>query len=367
MKPTVLTPIAAAAIVAALAGCHSPEKHPAGNGWPAEVSATAPVREVSVTRPTPDALSVEISASGSLLPLEEAVISAEGAGVVVAVHIEEGTRVRRGDVLVQVDRVKAELAVRQSEAALAQAQANASKASADLARKQQLLDDKTIAPVAFEVFKAQHEAYSAGLDAAKTAVELARRRLEDLTVAAPFDGVVKEKRITVGEYVREGQNLLVLMRMDPLKLQFELPEKYAGRVPAGQPVRATVSALPGQVFSASVRTVFPALSIDTRTVRIEAYVPNRDYSLKPGFFASVLVPIAARPDSLVLPRAALVRRDGTEYVFVLKGDKAELIPVQVGVETGDTVEIVTGLNGDETVIVSGADTLRSGDRVKVRE
>jgi len=120
------------------------------------------------------------------------------------------------------------------------------------------------------------------------------------------------------------------------------------------------------VVTGTIQTVFPSVAVQSRTIRVEARVPNPGYGLKPGFSAAVRVPLARLPGSLVIPRSAVVRREGTENVFVLKGDRAELAPIQTGIETADRVEVVSGLGPTDRVIVSGTDTLRPGDRVQVK-
>jgi RND family efflux transporter MFP subunit len=361
--------VAAGVLLAALVGCKAGaggDAVPGAQRAGGLEAAPMPAREVAVDRPSTGRLQAFVEVPGTLVPFEQASIAAEGAGVVARVNAEEGLRVAAGHVLVQVNPAKAELAVRQADASLAQARASYDKARSELARKQQLLEDRTIAQGAFEMFLAQNDGAAAGVAAAETALELARRRLQDLTVAAPFAGVVKEKRVSLGEYVREGQEVAVLMRVDPLKLHFELPEKHAGRVDAGLKVEASVAALPGEIVTATVRTIFPSVAVQSRTVRVEALVPNSGYRLKPGFYASVRVPLDSRPGSFVVPRAALVRREGMEHVFVLKGDRVDLAAIQVGVETGDQVEVISGLGADDLVVVSGAETLEPGDTVKVR-
>jgi membrane fusion protein (multidrug efflux system) len=311
-------------------------------------------------------LTTSLEAPGSFIPSDEAAIAAEAAGPVTAVRIEEGTRVAEGQSVVTIDATKAELGVRQAEAMLAQARANYDRAKSDLSRKQTLLADKTIPPNVFDAFKAQYDAAAAGVKAAESGLDLARRRLADTTVTAPFGGVVRDKKVSVGQYVREGDTLFVLMRVDPLKLQFDLPEKYAGRLGESRQVRATVVALPGQDFAGTIQTIFPSVTVQSRTIRVEARMPNPGYRLKPGFSATVHVALARLPGSVVVPRSALVRREGTENVFVIKGDRAELVPILTGIETAEQVEVVSGLTPSDRVVVSGADTLRPGDRVVVK-
>jgi len=350
----------------ALAGCGASDNGPAPE--PAARPAAAPPRvpEVTVARPSHDAVRTEAEAPGTFLPHDETTISAEGTGPVVEIRVDEGARVTKGQVLVVQDTTKATLAVKQAEAMLAQARANFARAKADLERKQMLLDDKTIPQNQFDSFKAQYDAAAAGMDAAETALSLARQQLADLTTVAPYAGIIKERRVSLGTYARGGDALLVLMRDDPLKLQFELPEKYASRVRTGLEVTATVAAFPGRTFSGVVRTIFPAVAVQSRAVRIEATVVNADFRLKPGFFASVRVPLSNVAGSVTIPRSALVRREGTENVYVVRENRAELVRVQTGAETADLIEVVAGLTEEDAVIVAGGETLEPGDAVKVR-
>jgi membrane fusion protein (multidrug efflux system) len=363
------TTIATAAGLALLAttGCTpaaEPASTPAADARPAAAPQRVP--EVAVARPVQTPVQTDTEAPGTFVPYEETTISAEGAGLIVDIKVDEGSRVTKGHVLVLQDTVKAELAVRQAEAMLAQARANFARASADLERKQLLLDDKTIPQNQFDSFKAQADAAAASVDAADTALALARRQLADLTTVAPYTGVIRERRVSLGTSARSGDPLFVLMRVDPLKLQFELPERYSSRIATGLEVVATVDAFPGRSFVGTVRTVSPAIAVASRAVRVEATVPNADHELKPGFFATVRVPIESVSGSLTVPRSALVSREGVNHVFVVRGDRAELAPVQVGTETADLVEIVTGLASTDEVVVEGGATLQPGDQVKVR-
>ena len=249
---------------------------------------------------------------------------------------------------------------------LAQSRANFARAKADLERKQQLLTDKTIPQNQFDSFKAAADAAAAAVDSADTSLAIARQQLKDLTIVAPYTGIIRERRESLGAYVRGGDALLVLMRVDPLKLQFEVPEKYATRLATGLLVSATLTAFPGQEFTGTVRTVFPAVAVQSRAVKVEATVPNPRYLLKPGFSASVRVPLKSVNTSLAVPRTALVRREGTENVFVLRGDTVALVRVETGAETADLIEVVAGLTEEDNVVIAGGETLEPGDRVKVR-
>ena len=250
--------IALATVSVAACGGSGSVAAPAGEATsPAAGRAAPAVPQVTVAAPAEASIEATYEASGSFIPFDEAEIAAEGVGPVTAVRIDEGSRVAQGQVVVALDQAKAELAVKQAEAMLVQAKANFERSKSDLTRKQTLLNDKTVAPSVYDAFKAQYDAAAAGVDAADSALQMAKRRLADMQVVAPFAGVVRDKHVSVGQYVREGDTLFVLMRVDPLKLQFDVPEKYAERLAAGQRVSATVAALPGQTFTGTILTVLP--------------------------------------------------------------------------------------------------------------
>ncbi len=360
--------IATAALASSGLACRR-EGQPAAAAPPADTRAdTAPARvaEVTVGHPTRQVVRTDVEVPGTFVPFDETTISAEGAGPIVEIRVDEGDRVAKGQVLVVQDTTKAALAVAQAEALLEQARASYARAKADLDRKRQLFEERTIPQNQFDSFKAQHDAAAAAVDAARSTLALARRQLQELTVVAPYAGVIKERRVAVGTYARPGDALVVLMRVDPLKLQFEVPEKYAARVRSGLDVQAAVAALPGRVFTGTVRTVSPALAVQSRAVKVEATVPNGRYDLKPGFFATVRVRLASLAGSVTIPHSALVRREGVEHVFVVRGDRVEPVRVETGAETADLVEVMTGLTEADAVVVAGAETLQAGDRVKVR-
>jgi membrane fusion protein (multidrug efflux system) len=324
------------------------------------------VPEVETAQPTKERLEASVDVPGTLIPDEEATVAAQANGPVTRVLVDAGSRVNTGTLLVQIDADKAALAVKQAEAGLAQAQANFAKAKGDMERKQILLEDRTIAPGTFESFKAQHDAAAAAVSMADATLALARQRLRELTVTAPFSGIVKEKRVSPGEYVREGDALIVVMRVNPIKLQFDLPEKYAGRVAVDHTVTATVTSLPGEEFLGRIRTVFPALDQATRSVRAEAMVANPQLRLSPGFYASVRVPLAPAPNAVSVPRSAVISREGTDNVFVVDDNRVRLVRVTTGVQQGDRIEILTGLQPTDRVVTAGGQTLTDGARVRVK-
>lgn len=349
-----------------LTACKTADSPATAADAPGPAAAPPAVPEVVVARASKATVGAQIEAPGTFVPWDEASISSQGAGPVLEVGIDEGTRVAKGDVLVRIDTTKSELAVKQAEAALAQARANFARAKSELDRKQQLLADRTIAQSTFDTFKAQYDLAAAGVDGSESALQLARQRLQDLTITAPFAGVIKERRVSPGQYLREGDVIAVLMRVDPLKLQFDVPEKYADRLSRGQQATATVAALPGEEFTGSVRLVFPSVSVQSRTIRVEAQVANPGYRLKPGFFASVRVAVGALDKSVVVPSSAVIRREGMEFVLRVEDGRANAVRVQTGVAVDGQTEIVTGLDENDQVVTAGQDLIRSGEQVRIK-
>jgi membrane fusion protein (multidrug efflux system) len=355
--------VAIALLAASVAACSRSGSEAAPAGETAARPAAAAVPQVTVAAPAAASLEATVEAPGSFIPMRRRA-SPPGAGTVTAVRIEEGSRVARasgGDN--RPDEGGVERAA--GRAMLAQAKANYERSKAIWPANRPSSTTRPSRPTSSTRSRPNTTRRPPG----------GCRRLRAPTGEAPAGGdddhrALLRRRARQARLgrpaVREGDTLFVLMRVDPLKLQFDVPEKYADRLAARQEVHATVAALPGQEFTGTIQTVFPSVAVQSRTIRVDASVSNPGYRLKPGFYATVRVPLTRLPGSLVVPRSALVRHEGTENVFVVRGDRAELVRIQTGAETADRVEVVSGLSATDQVVVTGAETLRSGDRVQVK-
>jgi RND family efflux transporter MFP subunit len=205
-----------------------------------------------------------------------------------------------------------------------------------------------------------------GLLAARARVMLAKKALADTIVKAPFAGVVGQRLVSVGDYVQRGTKVASVLRTNPLRVQLTVPEQYSAGVAVGRSVSFEVDASPGQKFTGQVRYVSPALEANSRTLVVEAVVPNDSGALKPGAFATALIEQANRSPGVLTPAAAVRTVAGTSRVFVVAGDKVEERIVTIGQPLGDLVEITNGLKAGEKVATSNVTQLADGVQVAAK-
>jgi membrane fusion protein (multidrug efflux system) len=203
----------------------------------------------------------------------------------------------------------------------------------------------------------------ASIQASEASMKLADRQLRDTEIRAPFDGYVEKRLVNLGELVKAQMPVMSVVRVDPLKVIAEIPEKMAPWIHDGQPVQLHVDAYPDRTFTGKVSRISPAVSTSTRAFPFEALVPNTDAVLKPGTFARVHIESGRVDNVLTLPYAALQYRYGVNRVFVVDGDKLTARELKVGDRLGDRIEIIEGVKGGEQVAVTDVDKLADGMKV----
>jgi membrane fusion protein (multidrug efflux system) len=319
---------------------------PAGFAMPVEA---APVRVDLAQR--------QIQAIGTLRSNESVIVRPEVAARVVAINFQEGQRVRRGQPLVQLDS-----SIERAE--LEQAEAQAQLARANHGRADEL--QKRGAGTQRALDEAQ-----ANIRSASAMVALRRARLEKFTLVAPFDGVVGLRKVSVGDVVAVGAELVNLEQVDPLKVDFRVPELFLPAVRAGQAVAIAVDAYPGRAFAGEVTAIDPALDPQGRSLIVRARVANADDALRPGMFARVTLTLAERPQALFVPEQALVPAGDRHLVFRLvdngegKPKTVALVPVRVGERRPGEAEILEGLGRGDSVVTAGLLKIRDGMPVQV--
>ena len=262
--------------------------------------------------------------------------------------------------------------MRRASAELAQARSAFDRAKELLRRElvsQQAFDD---AQAELQTKQAGHEValqnsrnLSASIQASEAAMKLADRQLRDTEIRAPFDGYVERRLINLGELVKEQMPVMAIVRLDPLKVTAEIPERMAPWIDNGRPVEMHVDAYPTRTFTGKVTRISPAVNTGTRAFPFEAVVPNSDGVLKPGTFARVHVESGKVDEVLTLPFAALQYRYGVNRAFVVSGDRLEMRELQVGERLGDRIEVTSGVKPGERVVVSDVETLNGGELVAV--
>ncbi len=306
-----------------------------------------------------------ISTVGALAPDEEVVVSAEIEGILKTVRVSEGAIVARGTPLASISDTDYRLDMQRSEAALKQAEATLENTKVEHRRKEILCSEELVTRQQLDDVATRLALAAAEVDRAKATLALAKARLSKVGIASPIDGAVKEKRVSAGDFVRNGTALFTLIRIDPLKLRFTIAEKDIGRLRPGQDVAFQVDALPGRDFSGKVSAIYPHLEEKTRTLQVEATVPNRDRTLKPGLFARVILYTGPARDIVVVPLTAVIYDNSHTKLFVVNGDKAHERPVKLGGKYGELMEIAEGLKAGDAVVVVGQNNLSEGVKVHV--
>ena len=347
----------AAAPAAASGGSAAPGQAPAGG--PRAAAGGPPSVEVTSVRRM--RLQDDAQAVGTLRSRQSVTLKPEVAGRVQRIAFADGAQVRRGQLLVQLDDTL-------QAAELLQAQAQLSIAQTNFNRNQELVAQNFVAQRVLDESRA-------ALQVAQAQVTLDQARQQRMRIAAPFDGTVGLRSINLGQYVQEGQDLVNLEDTSVLTVDFRLPERYQTRIAPGLPVQVQLDALPGRSWEAKVLAVDPLLDANGRSIAVRATMPSDPRKeLRPGMFARVLTVFSVDDTALVVPEEALVPQAGKQYVFVLdeqgEGDArkrvSRRVEVQTGARRGAEVQIIQGLQGNETVVVAGQQRLqRDGTAVKV--
>ncbi len=335
-------PLAPALVAPAGAGAKPAEK-PTG-GPPGGVGVEAvPVARI--------AWQDGVAAVGTVRSNESVVLRPEIAGRIAGIHFRDGAAIVRGALMVTLD-------ASTQEAELAQARASFALAESNYRRNDDLFHKKFVSE------RARDES-AATLKVLAAAVQLAEARLKKSRLSAPFSGLIGIRKVSVGDYVKEGQDLVNLEDISTLKLDFRLPESYLPRLARGQAVALTTDSLPGETFSAVVEAIDPQIDPAGRTALLRARLPNPEGRLRPGMFARVRLALGADRQALAVPEESLLPAGSDHYVFRIAEGRAQRVKVETGLRSGTQVEIVSGLDSGDMVVTSGQLKLREGAQVKI--
>lgn len=384
---------------AVLFACGGGEAKKEGRGSASDL----PTREVRLARAEEARLAKTVDLPGTLAADEEAQLATKVAGRIDTISVDIGSRVRAGQVLARLVPNDFTLRVSQAEAALAQArvrlglpaegpdaevppentagvkQAAANLRQAQLTRdrvarlfEQQLVprSDLDTADAALAVAEGRNQDAieearnrQAVMEQRKSELGIARQQLTDSTVVAPFDGAIRERLVSRGDYAAAGTPVAVLVRVHPLRLRLAIPERESTGVRVGQAVKVEVEG-EKQQRSGRVARVAPALRDDDRTLAVEAEIPNLDGQLRPGAFVRASIVIEAADSAVLVPRSSIVTFAGIQKVIGVEGGKAIEKRVRTGRQSGEQIEIVDGLKAGEAVVLQPGN-LVSGQPVKV--
>lgn len=291
----------------------------------------------------------EGSAVGTLKSNESVVLRPETAGRIAAIGFKDGSKVGKGTLLVTLDAAM-------QEAELAQAKANLGLAQANFKRNEDLVSKKFVSQQSLD-------SAIATLKVQEAQVQLADAKLAKMRIRAPFAGVVGIRNVSVGDYVKEGQELVNIEDVATLKVDFRLPEVYLERLQKGQIIELASDALPGERFSAVLDAIDPLVDAGGRAISCRAKLSNSGDKLKPGMFVRVRLAFGERKGALMIPEQAVVTGGKPAVLTVFEG-KAKSVPVKLGARQAGQVEVLEGLAAGDVVITAGQMKVRDGAAVR---
>jgi membrane fusion protein (multidrug efflux system) len=308
-----------------------------------------------------------IESIGTLNPFEEVTVSAEVEGVLRSVKVEEGAQISKGMLLAAIDDSDYGLEVKRAEAALRQAEATLENTKLEFKRKEALFKEELVTKQQYDDVATRLSLADAEVERARASLALARLKLSKTKIISPIACVIKEKKVSAGDFVKNGTPLFVIIQPNPLKLRFTVPEKEVGRLKINQEVALKVDGFPGSEFKGRVNIVFPNVEEKTRTLQVEALVPNNNGILKPGLFAKVVLYTASERDTIVVPVTALLYEADKVKVFIITGDRAQERDVKLGSKYGEFMEIVEGVKEGEKIVAIGQQNLSGGSKVSIQQ
>jgi multidrug efflux pump subunit AcrA (membrane-fusion protein) len=354
-----------------------------------------PVRKEDVRR--------AVDIVGTLAAEDQVTISSQSDGAVSRILADLGDRVRAGQVLVELDREKLDYNLEQQKAALVRALAkygaastselppiertpDVQKAAAELGQAKQaydraselhrreLIPRQTLddADAGLRSKQAQYDSalqnaknLRADIDAANAVLKLAERQVRDASIRSPFDGLVQKRLVSLGEFVKNQTPVMMVVRVDPLKVVAEIPEKMVPWIEVGQPLDVRVDAYPADVFHGKVSRISPTVNTQTRAFPFEALVPNSKGTLKPGTFARVHLATARIEPVVTIPYGAMQYRYGINRAYVVAGDRLSMRELKLGDRLGDRMEILDGVRPGDLVALTDVDVLVDGQKVAI--
>lgn len=354
-RPQSLAALALAAMGLALGACSNSDAGAVkADATQPEKPAATPAADaipVETVRPTRTDMVARHDGTATLEAEADAEVVARVGGQVMRLVVEEGQRVRAGQLLAILDQ-------RQLRLEAAQAQAQFAKVESDYRRQVELHQKGLIAAGAFEGSRFD-------LAQRRAAYELASLQLSYSELRAPFDGVVAERRVRTGQNVAAGTTAFRIVDNSRLRAQVFVPERQLERLRPGQTALVSVDALPGRHFPARVALVSPTVDARTATFKVTLDVPDPRGDLKPGMFARVGVVFEKRSRVLAIPGAALVENQAEPTVYVIEAGRAAPRRLRLGLNDDGRVEVLSGLKGDEQIVITGQNGLKAGHAVRV--
>ncbi len=316
---------------------------------PPEIVTTAPVGSES--------WGTELTAIGSLTAVQGVTVAAELTGKVVKIAFTPGSSVKKGDLLLSQDTTS-------EEAALPGAEAQVKVAQADLDRAAKMLKERIISQADYDKAVAVHEQ-------AVSNANTIRATITKKNIRAPFSGRLGIRQVNLGQLLREGDPIVTLQSLDPIYVDFTLPQQRLAQLQLNLPIRVVCDALPGETVEGRITAINPLVESETRNIQVQATVLNKDEKLRPGMFVNVAVDLPVREKVLIIPATAVLHAPYGDSVFIVENDKEKSGRVlrqqfvRLGEKRGDFIAISSGVDEGQQIVSTGVFKLRNGQAVAV--
>jgi membrane fusion protein (multidrug efflux system) len=298
----------------------------------------------------PTRLESTAEAVGTVLADASAMLRNEVPGQVIERHFEEGQAVSKGQPLFSIEATTFEADVNE-------AKANLNQSEAAFRRADELVKKQLVSATEYDTARADYNVAVARLRSAES-------RLSKTVIRAPFDGYAGLRRINVGDYATIGQELVNVVRLDPLRVDFSVPETLLARIQPGQTIEVTVGAFRDEVFAGEVIAIDPQIDVTGHSMAIRARLPNPGLKLRPGLFAQVSVSLAVKPDALMVPEQAIWPIGNDKTLYIVEDGVANQRIVTIGDRKPGMVEITSGLSAGEEVVIAGQMKIFPGAQVR---
>jgi len=291
-----------------------------------------------------------VRAIGTLLAEASATLRAEVPGQILAVHFQEGQPLKEGAKLYSIEATVLEAEVNE-------ARANVSRSESALKRAQDLHEKQLISGTDYDSARANYD-----VDVAR--LRSSRARLSKTVIRAPFDGFVGLRRINIGDYATVGQELVDVVQLDPLRVDFSVPETLLPKVKPDLAIEVMVDAYPDEIFAGAVTAVAPKSDVQGHSLEVRASLPNKELKLRPGLFVRINVSLGVKPNSIIIPEQAVWPIGQDKTVFVVVDGKAQQRVVRIGERQPGAVEVIEGLAVGEVIVTAGQMKLHNGAAVQ---
>jgi membrane fusion protein, multidrug efflux system len=309
-----------------------------------------------------------ISLIGTAMPNRKSIVAPEIEGLVIHFPVTKGQKIKKGDVLVRVERKPLLLELKSAEANLAEANENYENAFSELTRSKELLKRKSISSRAYDDALYTSNALNKKIMALKARIELIQYRIEKCVISAPFGGFVVAEHTQVGQWLKEGDEVVSIIEINPILVTVPVPDRYVHFLEKGQQVDLEFDFLPGnKTRKGLVRDIIPEGNEKSRTFPVQISLANKDLSILAGMSCKVSFPVGESYEALLVHKDAVVTSGDSHRIFVVRNGKAMSVSVERGRAYGSLVVVRGKLTAGEMVVVEGNERLSSGQQVRFIE